>query len=467
MMSTGCVEDMAEKDCGGHMESLPLDIWDHILAFLAQEQPSAWVVTASPERTPPKRIATRRPWHPNFLPEEYDSFIDCKAPQRSLLHLSLASKAIAAIVEPYLYNSIILYGGRGLASLDILLRRKPQLGQLVRKLYCLFDLKSQAAIEEWYLHDQEERHGKGTAGIILRQDLPAMSVQGASATSERRHKPTRPVATVSWAGRRDLPISLVPVFNRALQRTAVKDLYCSWVSVLSALCGAPGMVTPKLWLPRHAWGPVPRERSMCRWSADLPLKPDCHSLSSLKRLRLWRDADPSSVLWWLPWFPSLEVLELGGVLENLWWFTPPGCEEYQETFPQIKQLKLKQVSLTESDLVRLLDLFPGLQTIVLSCITRHLSYYPRRTPAPLVRTFREALLERADTMRHIEFRCDNSSHFLASRISQLRQFSRLEYLSITVGGDPGDRSETVQQWKRKSHLSSSPSHGYNGDSNHT
>lgn len=104
-------------------------------------------------------------------------------------------------------------------------------------------------------------------------------------------------------------------FFQIVQQSMVQDLYCSWDSVLKALCGS-GTVTSEPWVTQHAcaWGSRYLPRSLLERLATCVLKPDRHSLRSLKRMRIASDADPDVVLWWLPWFRNLETREIDGHL---------------------------------------------------------------------------------------------------------------------------------------------------------
>lgn len=443
------------QDCTGEwrcslLESLPIDIWHTILGCLVEERPSAWVTKLG---FFPRQPLYRHFWHIESIQEDFSGFVESRMAQQQLLNLSLTSKAIAAVAEPYLYKCIVLHNGRGLASLDDLFRRRPGLGQHIHKLICAFDLQSRAAIEDWYARSHEDIHGIGMGGVVKRQDLSAVLQHSSkSKTSKRRKKPPRPISTVSWSGRRDLPESLVPIFNRILQQTLVKDISCSWYSIVSALCGPPpkGNRKSRVYHRHDYWLLMPG--TFWRFSANLPLRPEHHALSALKHLRLRRDADPTEVLWWLPWLPSLETLELTGILRyrGLWWLKS-SIDEYDETFPLVTQLKLREMHLFETEVVQLLDLFPSLHTIMLGCVTcdEGRASFSRKGPAQHQKTFQEALHERRKMLRHVDLRCDKLDNFTARPITNLHKFKRLEHLSITIGNDPNDTSKSVQRWSMK------------------
>ncbi|KAK3682768.1 hypothetical protein B0T22DRAFT_294270 [Podospora appendiculata] len=439
-----------------HLYTIPVEIWSCILELLSIDTRSPVLAPGLPLPIQCETCGYTRqdlatcinPWYGAtcinrscwlYKPQN-DILVDRKAALNTLLNLYLVSKPLARTVEPFLYRTISITSGRGLARVAALLENKPHVGDyLVTRIESFVDPRSQRVIEDWYFLHKNLEHGAPVVGPIKLKDMqPALGAGGAGArgsasggTKRRRgrHKqPTtqRPIATISWQGLRDRPTNIVHVLAGLFQRARrVDHLTCAWACVRLALNIRPLVAGHH---PRAAFSRVlpprlnplflpPLQSPTTSTTSILPGSPFTH----LKHLEFDTGGEYCQILDHLHCFPQLETLNVrmfGGGFHGLNCAinihdSAPGSSFPNTTdgmLPNLKHITLDWVNITEATLAGLCLACSNLETLVVR--------FAGSTGVDGVR-LRQAPLNQALLMRHATLRCLEMislplyTHFLA------------------------------------------------------
>ncbi|KAK3332566.1 hypothetical protein B0T19DRAFT_482816 [Cercophora scortea] len=435
-----CIDTRFPTDPPG----LPLPITCDICGYTRQD--GIYCLNPACPRHPPYSLDRGRP----RLGDGGAWLAPRKAALQTLLNLYLVSKPVARAMEPFLYRTISITSGRGLARVAALLENKPHIGaELVTRIECLVDTRSQRVIEDWYFLQKNLEHGAPVVGAMklmdIKQSIPTTAAgqgggaQGASSSGGGGSKPKtkrrrghggrgkqpaaqRPVATVSWQGVRERPKDIVHVL-------AGLFLLAPRVNHLSScLWACPRLV---LDIPPYTF-PGYRARDVHPpHMISLPKPPPPTTLldppfSHLKHLEFGTGGEACQILDHLHRFPQLETLKVwmfGGGFHgfNSTLKSSSTCESPTEKFintpdgtlPHLKHITLDWLSITEGTLAQLCLACTNLETLIIrfagSASKDSANYLSQAS-------LNEALLQRKSTLKCLEMiSLPLYGHFLTPR----------------------------------------------------
>ena len=342
--------------------SLPLEIWRLCLAPLSPDQPSVWQYRVG---------RWEHEW--DFL-EKRELWDLWKEKRRDLESLCRTSKTMAAIISPFLFESVAVVSRRGLERLSDLLINRPRIGEYVRELYCFF-----IVARRWQHMVRGDRH--------LDEE-----VQGFSSNSELTNNRRK---------------SSVDFLEGILDKTP---------NITGILLSFPmGFSSLKDRIPR-----------ICRLIEPTLSIPSLNGLdcSKLKTLQLRRDitkknyrsswnegAFDCDIMQYLCYLPSLESLESCADMEGTWEL--PGFEDWLMASPQgvpfehpslhlphLRHLRLYGSRIREVDLVGLCLACTNLQTLLVHFEMGYADFEKQLIRPG--RTLNNALLQRARSLHSLE-----------------------------------------------------------------
>jgi len=388
------------------VETLPRDIWDLVVWPLLPEPPATW--TLLPHGT----------W-PDFI-EKHQQWEEWKCSRSDLVALRQTSRRLSITIEPYLLQSAVIVGGRGLVSLCTLLDAKPYLGESIRGLYCLADLQSDEVVEAVGIR----------AGQVSPQPLRSMDqalpVSGAR-TSQRRPSDY-----------------LDDILSRAPK---VSSLLCSF---------------PQRWTYLRSILP----RIHAKNAQGELMVPPC-PFDQLRTLRIRRDMTMENkrsswregaficdILWYLPHLPQLETFEMAGDLGGTWRngvdYQPRSNPEFPTLVPvppyakmqSLKHIRLYASCILEPEVVSLCLACPNLQTLLVHFEEE--SEQKHRSWLLEGKSLNDALAELSESLRHLELLIPDGGHYMtakkgdsaprAASLTILERLTALEYLKVDFRG---------------------------------